>query len=65
MVRRSRLSRRSNWLVRVYDKKSRLLDRWIIENRLEREAEGEALADVEKVRGYDDWTMVKVPRREK
>jgi hypothetical protein len=58
-----RSMKRKDWLVRVYDKKNKIIGKWIIENRLENEAVREALPDVQQITGYDDWTMTWTPKR--
>ena len=49
----------ANWLVKVYDKDNVVIGSWPIPNRTEREAESEALADVERIEHAADWTMTK------
>lgn len=48
---------RRNWVVRVYDNKYKVLKKWTIKNRTEREAYKEAEADVLRISNQDDWTM--------
>ena len=50
-----------DWLVRVYDKKERVIGHWTIKDRTEHEAEEEAVADLKEFPNYDDWTMTKLP----
>jgi len=49
--------KRDNWRVTVYDKKDKIIDSWVIENRTENEAENEAIADLPYE--MNDWTMTK------
>ena len=49
-----------SWIVRAYDKKNKVIDCWVIENRTESQAMNEASADIQKLGAdVDDWTMVK------
>jgi hypothetical protein len=54
---------RFDWQVRVYDKKDKLLDKWIIENRTEHEAFEEADAGLNEIDGVADWTMTKIVKK--
>jgi hypothetical protein len=50
---------KSDWLVRTYDSFENQIYQWVIRNRLEHEAESEAMNSVE-VRESHDWSMTKV-----
>ena len=47
----------SNWKVTTYDEDDNITESFLIENRTEKEAEGEAMHSVE-VRGSSDWSMM-------
>lgn len=53
----SQESKRTNWVVRVYDADDNLLAAWTMENRTEHEAEHEAYADVQLIPHEADWTL--------
>ena len=48
-----------NWLVRLYDKNDKVIDKFIIKDRTEREAEREAFGEVNRNSKCEDWTMTK------
>jgi hypothetical protein len=49
----------SNWRVTTYDKDNEVIETFVIENRTEREAEKEAVNDVDVFDCWD-WTMVEI-----
>jgi hypothetical protein len=49
----------SNWRVTTYDKDEEVLETFVVENRTEREAEKEAMNDVDVFDCWD-WTMVEI-----
>lgn len=49
----------SNWRVTTYDKYEEVLETFVIENRTEREAEKEAMNDVDVFDCWD-WTIVEI-----
>ena len=49
----------SNWQVTTYDENDNITETFLIENRTEKEAEGEAINSVE-VRNSYDWTMKEI-----
>ena len=48
---------RRMWLVQVYSEDDRLVARWYIEDRTEREAYREAEADINREYPGHDWTL--------
>lgn len=57
----------TNWSVRVYNEKDRVIASWIIENRTEWEAEREASADIgNQYSAEATWTMTAIrPKKPK
>tara|TARA_R110002167_G_scaffold15986_1_gene63217 strand:+ start:277 stop:456 length:180 start_codon:yes stop_codon:yes gene_type:complete len=53
----------TDWIVRTYDSYENQTDEWVIENRLEHEAESEAMSSPE-VRESHDWSMSKREAKE-
>lgn len=51
------------WVVKVYDEDDAVIAQWHIEDRTEREAEREAMADVEREYPGCDWTLTASTRR--
>ena len=51
----------SNWRVTTYDKDNEVIETFVIENRTEREAEKEAVNDVDVFDCWD-WTMVEIEK---
>ena len=49
----------SNWRVTTYDKNEEVIDTFVIENRTEKEAEKEAMNDVDIFDCWD-WTMMEI-----
>ncbi len=49
----------SNWRVTTYDKDEEVLETFVIQNRTEREAEKEAMNDVDVFDCWD-WTMMEI-----
>tara|TARA_R100000900_G_C3245275_1_gene146173 strand:- start:235 stop:411 length:177 start_codon:yes stop_codon:yes gene_type:complete len=49
----------SNWRVTTYDKDEEVIETFVIENRTEREAEKEAMNDVDVFDCWD-WTMMEI-----
>ena len=49
----------SNWRVTTYDDNEEVIDTFVIENRTEKEAEKEAMNDVDTFDCWD-WTMMEI-----
>ena len=49
----------SNWRVTTYDENEEVIETFVIENRTEREAEKEAINDVDIFDCWD-WTMTEI-----
>ena len=49
----------SNWRVTTYDENEEVIDTFVIENRTEKEAEKEAMNDVDTFDCWD-WTMTEI-----
>jgi hypothetical protein len=47
----------SHWKVKVYNKKNKVIDSWIILHRTEQQALKEAEAETERIAECEDWTM--------
>jgi len=62
-IKVKKMEERYDWEVKVYDKNNNILDAWDIDDRTENEAEKEAEAEVQKVIGFDDWTLTQYPRK--
>ncbi len=54
---------KSDWIVRTYDSFENQIYQWVIRDRLEHEAESEAISSLE-VREAHDWSMMKVTTQE-
>lgn len=53
----------SDWRVRVYNKRDKVIKSWIIENRTENEASKEAEADIaNNYPNAADWSMTKIEK---
>ena len=48
---------KTDWTVHVYNDDDTIMAQWVIEDRTEREAEKEAMADIERDHPGQCWTM--------
>jgi hypothetical protein len=54
-----------NWIVRVYNNRCWPIATWIINGRTEREADREAMAEVERNWPGRDWSITALPAKDR